>query len=50
LISFLFGVQFLLIGLLGEYVARIHVEVKKRPRYLVARRTGEPRERPERPR
>jgi dolichol-phosphate mannosyltransferase len=47
LIAFLFGVQFLLIGVLGEYVARIHVEVKKRPRYLVARRTGEPRERPE---
>jgi dolichol-phosphate mannosyltransferase len=42
LVAFLFGVQFLLIGLLGEYVARIHVEVKKRPRYLVARRTGEP--------
>jgi len=39
LISLLFGVQFLLIGLLGEYVARIHVEVKRRPRYIVAART-----------
>jgi len=40
LIAFLMGVQFLLIGVLGEYVARIHVEVKRRPRYLIARRTG----------
>lgn len=39
LISFLMGIQFLLIGLLGEYVARIHVEVKKRPRYFIASKT-----------
>jgi dolichol-phosphate mannosyltransferase len=39
LIAFLMGIQFLLMGLLGEYVGRIHLEVKHRPRYLVARRT-----------
>ena len=34
-LSFLFGVQFLLIGILGEYIGRIHEEVKRRPSYLV---------------
>jgi dolichol-phosphate mannosyltransferase len=46
LIAFLMGVQFLLIGMLGEYVGRIHVEVKRRPRYLIARRTEADTERP----
>src|SRR6185503_15343354 len=32
---FLFGVQFVLLGLLGEYLARIYFEVQKRPRYIV---------------
>ena len=30
------GVQILLIGLIGEYIARIFEEVKGRPLYLVA--------------
>ncbi|NLN62638.1 MAG: glycosyltransferase family 2 protein [Myxococcales bacterium] len=42
LISLLMGIQFLLIGMLGEYIARIHIEVKRRPRYIVARRTHAP--------
>jgi len=40
LITFLFGIQFMLIGILGEYVGSIHSEVKRRPPYLVARRIG----------
>jgi len=39
LIALLMGIQFLLIGVLGEYVGRIHVEVKRRPRFIVARRS-----------
>lgn len=35
-ISFLFGIMFILIGLLGEYIGRILVEVRGRPRYLIA--------------
>ena len=36
-ISFLSGIQLLSIGILGEYIARVFVEVKQRPTYLVGR-------------
>ena len=38
---FLSGMQLLAIGVLAEYIGRIYEEVKHRPIYLVAQRTGD---------
>lgn len=35
-VAFLFGVQFVLIGLLGAYLGRVHLASKRRPLYVVA--------------
>ena len=34
-IWFIGGVQLLAIGLIGEYIGKVYVEVKERPRYNV---------------
>ena len=39
-LMFFSGVQLLSIGILGEYLGRVFEEVKARPLYLVARRSG----------
>ncbi|HEX4583932.1 MAG TPA: glycosyltransferase family 2 protein [Burkholderiaceae bacterium] len=39
-LMFFSGIQLLTIGILGEYLGRVYDEVKRRPRYLVARRLG----------
>ncbi|MGH9380328.1 MAG: glycosyltransferase family 2 protein [Thermoanaerobaculia bacterium] len=39
-ISFMFGVLFILLGILGTYLASIHQAVKNRPAFLVAQRLG----------
>jgi len=42
IVLFLGGIQLTTIGIVGEYVARIYEEVKRRPLYMVGRRTGFP--------
>ena len=37
-IYFLGGIQLLCIGILGEYVAKIYVETKRRPRFIIDKR------------
>ncbi len=39
--SFLFGTLFFYLGLLGEYLGRVLIEVRGRPRFLVRDRIGE---------
>jgi dolichol-phosphate mannosyltransferase len=39
-ISLLFGVLFLLLGILGEYLARILEQVRGRPRFLISDKKG----------
>ncbi|MFM1830695.1 MAG: undecaprenyl phosphate-L-Ara4FN transferase [Planctomycetota bacterium] len=38
---FFVGAQFVALGLMGEYVGRIHGDVRERPRYLLERVVGE---------
>jgi polyisoprenyl-phosphate glycosyltransferase len=41
-ITFIGGVQILSIGVLGEYVGKIYMETKRRPRFIVDRSVGLP--------
>ena len=40
LLSFLFGMLFLILGVIGEYLSRIYEEVKGRPNYIVKNKIG----------
>ena len=40
-VFFFIGAQFIALGLMGEYIGRIHADVRERPRYIVDRVVGE---------
>jgi glycosyltransferase involved in cell wall biosynthesis len=44
IISFLCGINMLMTGIMGLYIGRIHVEVKRRPLYVVLQKLGFERE------
>ncbi len=40
-IFFMGGVQLLCLGIIGEYIGKIYLETKRRPRFIIARRTND---------
>ena len=39
IICFVSGVQLICLGVLGEYISKIYMETKARPRYIISERT-----------
>jgi glycosyltransferase involved in cell wall biosynthesis len=44
IICFIGGVQLVSLGILGEYIGKIYLETKSRPRYIISKRTDDPGE------
>lgn len=41
IVCFLGGIQLLSLGVIGEYIGKVYLEVKARPRYIISERTQE---------
>lgn len=41
IVCFMGGIQLICLGVLGEYIGKIYMEVKGRPRYIISERTWE---------
>lgn len=40
IVAFMGGIQLLSLGVIGEYIGKIYLETKRRPRYIISERTG----------
>lgn len=47
IVCFMGGIQLICLGVLGEYIGKIYMEVKARPRYIISERTWEKDEKAE---
>lgn len=45
IVCFMGGIQLLCLGVIGEYVGKIYLETKHRPRYIISERTWEKKQR-----
>ena len=41
IVCFMGGIQLLCLGVIGEYIGKIYMETKARPRYIISERTWE---------